>query len=316
MLMWIILFLFLEQLMIFYRYLIYSNKNKSIICYDLNDQKIIKELKDSHNEYVTNFRHYLDEINKRDLIMSLSMKDNNIRIWNINNFECIHNIIDINNAGYLDSACFLKDNNKIYIITSNSNRNCNSEYIKVFDLIGLKVKEINNSNDKTYFIDIYYDNILSKNYIITGNFGYVKSYDYTNNKTYHKYTDNDKVSTHISIIIKNIKNIIKLIESSYSGSIRIWNFHSGLLLNKIKIANEHLYGICLWNDNYIFVGCSDKTIKLIELDNRLIVKSLNSHDNEVITVKIIIHPKYGKCLISQNSRESKIKLWGNKNNYL
>jgi hypothetical protein len=66
-------------------YLIYTNKNKSIICYDINELKKIKELKSNHNEYITNFRHFLDELNKRDLIMSISMIDNNINIWNLNN---------------------------------------------------------------------------------------------------------------------------------------------------------------------------------------------------------------------------------------
>ena len=120
-------------------YLIYSNKNKSIICYDLNEQKNIKELK------------------------SVSQKDNNIRIWNVNNWECIQNMTNINNVGWLVSACFIKDNKNINIITSNLNKVGNSEYIKVFDLRGNKIKEINNSNnkmffnsnDKTYFIDIY-----------------------------------------------------------------------------------------------------------------------------------------------------------------
>ena len=107
-----------------------------------------------------------------------------------------------------------------------------------------------------------------------------------------------------------------MIESSSDGIIRIWNFHSGLLLKKIIINKGKLYGICLWNDNYLFAGCSDKTIKLIELNNGLIVKSLTSHDDEVITVKIINHPIFGKYLISQNLRISKIKLWVNKNNYI
>ena len=179
--------------------------------------------------------------------------------------------------------------------------------------MGKKIKEINNSNDETYFIDIYYENILSKYYIITGNLNYIKSYDYTNNQLYHIYNDKDNCS-HCSIIINNGQNIIKLIESSYDGNIRIWNFHSGLLLNKIKITDEHLYGICLWNDNYLFVGCSDKTIKLIELNDGLIDQNLISHDNKVITVKKIIHPKYGECLVSQNKNNSKIKIWINKNN--
>ena len=170
--------------------------------------------------------------------MSVSKNDNNIRIWNINNWECIQNITNINKVGKLLSACFIKDNNKIYIITSNFNKNGNSEYIKIFDLNGQKIKEIDNSNVEIFFIDIYYDNILSKNFIITGNHSYIKSYDYNNNQLYHKYNDNYKHS-HNSMIINNNKKIIKLIESSY-GTIRIWNFHSGLLLNKIRITDDFL----------------------------------------------------------------------------
>ena len=73
--------------------------------------------------------------------------------------------------GILLSACFLEDNNKIYIITSNRNEDGNTEYIKIFDLSGQKIKEMNNSNEEIYIIDIFYDNILSKNYIINGNYG-------------------------------------------------------------------------------------------------------------------------------------------------
>ena len=58
-------------------------------------------MKNSHNEYITNFRHYLDEIKKRDLIMSVSKKENNIRIWNENNWECMQNITNINNVSRL-----------------------------------------------------------------------------------------------------------------------------------------------------------------------------------------------------------------------
>ena len=59
----------------------------------------------------------------------------------------------------------------------------------------------------------------------------------------------------------------------------------------------------------LFIGCDDKTIKLIELKNGLIVKIFTGHNNEVITVKKIKHPYYGEILISQNGGESKIKIW-------
>ena len=242
--------------------------------------------------------------------MSISYKDNNIRIWNINNWEWILNLININKVGYLLSSCFLNQNNDIFILSSNNNLNGNSEHIKIFDFNGQKINEINNSNELTEFIDTYYDNILSKNYIITGNFNFSKSYDYENNKIYHKYNGNNSGRYIKSIIIKNNKGIIKLIESCTDGNIRIFNFHSGLLLNKI-IINSPLCGICLWNDNYLFVGCKDKTIKMVEIKNKLIVKSLNGHNNDISTIKIINPPEYGECLISQNWEESERKLWVN-----
>ena len=86
----------------------------------------------------------------------------------------------------------------------------------------------------------------------------------------------------------------------------LWSACFLILENKIKIT-EISYNICLWNDNYLFVGCSDKTIKLIELNNGLIVKSLTSHD-KVLTVKRIIHPKFDECLISQNLDDNLIKI--------
>ena len=71
--------------------------------------------------------------------------------------------------------------------------------------------------------------------------------------------------------------------------------------------------MCLWNENYLFVGSKDKTIKLIELKNGLFVKSLFGHNNDVLTIKKINHPQYGECLISQNWKDSEIILWINEN---
>jgi len=282
-----------------------------MISYDLNNQKKINEIKNIHDEYITNFRHYLDEINKRDLVMSLSRNDNNIKIWNIANFECLLNIKNVNQNGYIYSACFLKNKSQNFIITSNRNMEGDPSPIKVFDFQGKKVNEIKDSKDHTFFIDIFYDSILNKNYIITGNFGYIKSFDYSKNELYHIYDDNkcnNNDKFHCSIIIKNNERKIKLIESSGDGFIRIWNFHSGLLLDKIEVGTR-LYSICLWKNNYLFVGCQDKSIKLIDINNKLIVKSLYEHNNWVLTLKKICDNKGKELLISQNFGISPIKIW-------
>ena len=299
-------------------YLIYSNNNKSIISYNIIDNKKINEIKNAHKDYISSFRYYLDNINQRDLIISLSSNLHyyNIKLWNINNFELILNIQNISNYAYLKSASFLNDNNKIYIITCFViyNKN-NKEPIKVFDFKGNKIKEINESEDNAYYINNYYDNDLLKNYILTGNSGYIKSYDYNENKIYHKYSEKNNISGdgHISIIINKKKEIIELIDSCCDGNIRIWNFHSGIFLRIINVSKEGLREICMWNNEYLLVGCDDKAIKLINLNNGKIIKEIEGHNNKVLSLKIIFHPLYEKCLISQGAEFEPIKLWIIKN---
>ena len=199
-------------------YLIYSNNNKSIISYNIIDNQKINEIKNAHKDNISSFRYYLDNTNQRNLFISLSsnLHYSNIKLWNINNFELILNIENIaTNYSYLKSACFLNDNNKKYIITCFVIYNKkNPEPIKVFDFKGNKIKEINGSEDNAYYIDNYYDNDLFKNYILTGNTGYIKSYDYNQNKIYHKYFENNNIYGHLSIIINKKKEITELIESS------------------------------------------------------------------------------------------------------
>ena len=281
-------------------YLIYSNDNKSIISYNIIDNQKINEIKNAHKDNISSFRYYLDNINQRDLFISLSsnLHYSNIKLWNFNNFELVVNIENItNNYSYLKSACFLNDNNKSYIIACfvfyNEN---NQEPIKVFDIKGNKIKEINDSEDNAYYIDNYYDNDLNKNYLLTGNTGYIKSYDYNENKIYHKYSENNDMYGHLSIIINKKKEITELIESGCDGNIRLWNFHTGIFLRMIKVK-EGLREICMWNNDYLLSGCDDKTIKLINLNNGEIIKEIEGHNDKVLSLKIIFHPIYGKCLI-------------------
>ena len=281
-------------------YIIYADINKSLITFNLDVNKKINEIKNAHNEYISNIRYYLDSNIKRDLIMSLSAKDNNLKLWDFKILECILNLKDVNLDGELYSACLLNDNNQNYIITSKYFWiNVTYENIKIFDLKGNKIKEINDSDDNTYFIDSYYDEHLSKNYIIAGNEGYTKSYDYSTNTLYFMYVDIDSYGENRSMIINKYEGITELIESNMDGKIRIWNFHSGELLNKIEISENWLYGLILWDDEYILVGCSDKTIKVINLKDLKIIKNIIGYSEFVLTIKKIVHPIYGKCLISQ-----------------
>ena len=144
--------------------LIYGNKNNSIISLNLINKKIIQEIKNAHNKLISNIRHYLDSINKRDLILSISHEDNNLKIWDIT-FNCLVNLNNINNKGSLYSGMILNNNNQNYIVTSNYIFFSICEPIKIFDFKGNKINEIKNSNNNTFVIETYYDNNINKNYI-------------------------------------------------------------------------------------------------------------------------------------------------------
>ena len=133
-------------------YLIYCNTNNSIICYNIEKSQRINEIKNPHDMYITNFRHFFYKENEKDLIMTISLGDNNIRIWNLSNWECLVNISNVNFEGYLYSACFLYSDNQLYIISSNFNLLNMPENIKIFNLNGEKINEIQESNDITYII--------------------------------------------------------------------------------------------------------------------------------------------------------------------
>ena len=285
-------------------YMAFSSKN-GIIVYNLNIQQIENEIKYPHEYFITSLRHCI--YNNKNIIMTVSPSEENIKLWDLSNCTNITNINNIYSKPHLLSASFLNNNNQYYILTSNCSKE-NPEPIYVFDFKGNKIKEIKNSKEITYSIDIYYDNNSSKYYIITGNLDNIKSFDYEKNEIYHKYeSDGD----HYNVIIYQEDNIIKMIESTNNYNfIKIWDFHKGLLLHQIEVknANKQLR-ISIFNEKILFVGDFDGKIKIVELKNGEIINDTLSHQSRICSIKKLIHPLYGECIISQGWLSESIKLW-------
>ena len=293
-------------------YLVYINENKSsIIWYDiLNKQKInsiIIKLP------VATIRHFCDEKNKRDLIMTIHY-DNAIKVFNIFNCECILEINNINvNEGDIDSACFINDNNTIYIATSEYKfekfEHGNCDPIKIFDLTGTKIKEINNSNEATYTVDCYYDKKLSKIFLITNNDYHIKSYDFYENKLYHKYMNSSSIKymTSGGFIYDN-EDIIKLVEPDNCGNLKFWNFHTGDLMKIINIGIEHLDDICFWNNNLLFISTFEEGLILYDINKEKCIQKYKVN-GKIIAIRKIIHPEFGECILTHYHGASPIQLW-------
>jgi WD40 repeat protein len=293
--------------------LVYSICHCSILFYDIEHDILLNNIKEAHKAQITNFRYVRDKNNNRDLLLSVSDTIKNIKIWDIKNYNCILNIEKTYYDGFLFSACFLIDeiNKKGYIISVNYN----SEPLKIFNLEGKNIRKINNCEDQSYMVDSYYNSYQRKYYIIVGNENFIISYNFEKGDEYKKYYDNTaNKCLHMFFIINCKEKDVYLIEADFQGYVRIWNFDTGVLLKKFLIGQKlKLRGICLWDDNYLYVGASDKTVKLIDLKNGEILDTLKCGES-VCTIKKINSPKYGECLLLLGkSNNGQIKLWKNIN---
>ena len=289
--------------------LVYATKNKSIECFDLIKNKFHKTILNAHNGLILTIRHYCSTNIIKDLILSGS-NDYCVKIWDVGTWSCIFNINKIYQKGNMYSVCILFDEfqKENYVFTSSD-----SDYIKIWDFKGNFIKNINRTNNnENYFIDTYYDNREYKYYLISGEMKCVKSYELNTHQLFRTYSDGNSFCEHVSAFIYEQGGIVKLVESEFYGSIRIWNFHTGNIIKKIDICRRiPLVSMCLWNENYLLASCVDNTIKLVDFKNYALIKSFSGHNNEVCTIKKIIHPTFGECLLSQGLANDQIKMWVN-----
>ena len=291
-------------------YLVFAN-NISIRIYNIIDNKKIGEINNAHDKLIKHLKYYLDSINKRDLIMSLSFYDNNIKIWDVNRLECLYNFKK-EGGNFSITSCLIIENNQYYIAMGYFYYNSEKHFINVYDLKNNEIKKIKDSDDKIYYIDSYFDKKYLKNYIITGSEDLVKSFDYEENKLYHIYSNN--TIFHNCIIINDKEKIIKLLESGQKY-LNIFNFHTGEFLKEIKFI-ECINCFCVWKNHYLITGYMnhrtencDKELKIVDLNEDTIIKSVSGHNGQITCIKNIFIPKFGECIISQGMAFDRINFW-------
>ena len=301
-------------------FIVFESKNKEIILvfcsnrniinfFDIEKEIIIKSIPDAHKSQITNFRYAKDTNYNRDLLLSIADIIKNIKIWDINTLNCILNIDKVYFSGFLFSACFLIDeiNKRNYIISVNYN----SEPLKIYSLEGKNLySQIRDIRYKIYLVDTFFNKIEKKYYIILGCETCIISLNFEDQTIYKKYYDHNSECVHMYFSINCKGKKVLLIDSDLDGYIRIWNFDNGKMLRKYLIGERlKLRGMCLWNDNFVFVGASDKNVKLVDLRNGEIIENLKCNDN-IPTIKKIYSYIYGDCLLLQGkSNNGQIKLW-------
>ena len=276
-------------------FIAYGTKNKSIICYNLLSKKLETEIPKAHDEYISSLYYCYNYIIHKELIMSISYKDRNLKIWDLNNWQCFIDIKNVYTNGYIYSACFLNKQNNYYFITTNWEQTKFADSIRVYDYNKNVFKNINNSEYNVVLIKVLYNN--DKTYLITSNEDNIKSYDYNKNEKFRQYQDNYSYCKILGFII--FISTKKILGSCHDKMIRVWDFFSGKMLYKMNIESNELKGICLSKERNIIIGCDGKAIQLLDLNTGKIIKSLNQHNGKVCSIKKKYLAQYGNCLFSQ-----------------
>ena len=278
-----------------------DNKNGyNIIIYNILLNNITNKINNAHSNDIHKIKHYYDSLSKNHLLLT-SSRDKCIKIWNISS-NPISNILKINNCfdGNNYSPFCMLFNKGDYFILGGSYDKKKQIWNKNGNLIG----PIEKSNlNYGRFIETTY--IENKPYVLLSGQNHSECYDYNNNiiKTYksNKYNNWHEI---INLFKKN--EIIYLISGDLGGNVIIFDFISTNEISSISFGNS-VYSLCSLNEKYILVGGDNKELKIIDFDNKSIVKNYSAHNNIIYGIEKIKIPEKGEYIITYNDTD--IKLW-------
>ena len=104
-------------------------------------------------------------------------------------------------------------------------------------------------------------------------------------------------------------NDLLYVTSGY-GKIFVWDLHSKYLINIINVINsEELYNIIKYNEKYLLTCNIYGCIFVIDINQNKVISKFNTKESfGLISLKKLIHPKYGESILSVGRNDS-IKLW-------
>ena len=275
---------------------------KSLIFYDINNNNEIKKINNAHNEGIYTIKHY--PYDKYDIILTTSY-NNDIKIWNYNEGLNILTISKIyENYNYVFSSCIIFDKNNFSIFCTG-----NQNYIKVYNQAGEFIKNIgNNDVNSRFYIDS--SEIEEKKYLIVGGNKGIQVFNLPALTEYHTFIEGNDGNCHNEAKIIKINDTYNLIDTGSFNHIKIWDFVNKNLINKINSdTTDYLRGFMIINNRYLFIGSCDKNIKEFDLEKKIMIKSINKHNNYVVGIKPV-KDKNGNIFIISYSQDNNIYLWG------
>ena len=273
----------------------------NIIIYNILLNKISNIITYAHTNLIHKIKHYYDSLSKNHFLLT-SSKDESVKLWNISS-NPISNIIKIENCfdGYSSSPFCMLFNKGDYFILGGSFDKKKQIWNKNGSLIG-PIEKSNLNIGK--FIETTY--IENKPYVLLSGQNHSESYDY-NNDTIKVYKSNKYNCQHLIINLFHKNETIYLITGDDGNNVIIFDFLSTNEISTISVGNYCIYSLCSLNEKNILVGNSNKELKIIDVDNKSIVKNYSVHNNYVYGIEKIKIPEKGEYIITYDNTD--IKLW-------
>ena len=272
---------------------------KTIIFYDINSGKEIKRINNAHESNIYTIKHY--PYDKYDIILTTSSNDE-IKIWNYNESLNILSISKIFGNNVLYSSCIIFDDNDFKIFCTGY-----INYIKIYNSKSEFIKNIGNNIDYRYYIDSSV--IDNKKYLIVGGNKGIQVFNYPELTEYYTFIEGNDGNYHNCAKIVKINDTYNLIDTGNFNSIKIWDFLNKNLITKINSnTGSRLTGFTIINNKYLIIGSDSKNILEFDLEQKIIIKSINKHSSTVVGIKPV-KDKNGNIFIVSYSQDKNIFLW-------
>lgn len=303
-----------------------NSNNYNIDILNLFNYSFINSLK-GHNNHIISIRYFnnKNQINNDDYDEYLLSSDesNFLIIWEIkinNNYEIKHII----NTGYIyesySSLLLLNANiNNIninernFIITSTStfNQSFNNEKCssKLYSLnSGSFIKTIfKTSNNKTYYIIIWYNKLNKDYYIIELCQNKIMVINIFKDEIYSKFIINNNFICYNGFI-SNYKEKDHLFACSTEGCIYIIDLANKNYNKIIENKKNYFCNIMKWSSRYLIISdYKNKCFEVVDIIQKAIITEFKEKI-ELKCIKNFKHPIYGETLLTCGN-DNKIKLW-------
>ena len=253
-------------------YIVYLNNKNSIVSCNLTKdikEEIYKIVDESIN---ISLRYAYDKIENRDIIVSnIPIKDKSKtlqKVWNLNYWQPLGNF----EKNYYYFCSIFVEPNQITQTKSFCNQIKETDYSSIF------------------YLDTYYDHKNNNTYIIGGGKKYIKSVNFKTGVLYKTYDDigmenEEEENYYTSLMVYEKEKSTFLCGLKFKSIyLRIWDFHGGNIIYKIEIESP-ITSFCLWDNDYLFVGCEDNTIKLYSIDEGEKIDELKEHSSCIMGLK-------------------------------